>query len=159
MLVPMNEKYAREISNWKYTGQYNLYSFSNNEETIEELMNGTYYVYLTMNKSEIIGYFCIGESARIPTLEEYIYDEEYLDIGLGMRPDLCGKGLGYNFLLSGLEFLGEKYNKKKFRITVLSKNIRAIKLYIKIGFEEINTVRHRKTIDKFLIMEYNLEDN
>lgn len=154
MLIAMTEEYAKEIAGWKYGGRYALYSFSDNEETIKELMNGDYYVYLTMNKSEIVGYFCVKDSARVDTIEEDIYDGEYLDIGLGMRPDICGKGLGYNFLKTGLEYLGKKYKTDKFRITVLAKNLRAIKVYERLGFKEVKTVRHKKTIDQFLFMEY-----
>lgn len=155
MLVPMSEDYAIEIANWKYNGRYSLYSMTENEETIEELMDGKHFVFLTMDKREIVGFFCVGQSARVPLIEDDVYDEEYLDLGLGMRPDLCGKGLGYNFLLSGIEFLGNEYNTDKFRITVLAKNQRAIKVYDKIGFEQVRVARHKKTIDEFLILEYN----
>lgn len=154
MLVPMNEDYAKEIANWKYEGKYSLYSLTNNEDTIKELMNGKHFVFLTMNKKEIIGFFCVGESARVPLLEDNIYDDEFLDVGLGMRPDLCGRGLGKNFLMTGLEFLGKEFNSDRFRITVVSKNKRAIRLYKNLGFEQAKVVRHKKTIDEFLILEY-----
>lgn len=157
MLVAMNEDYARKIANWSYSGSYSLYSLTDNEETIRELMNGQHFVFLTMDKQEIVGFFCTGESARVSLIEDDIYTDDFLDVGLGMRPDLCGKGLGYNFLLTGLEFLSKEYRTESFRITVLAKNIRAIKLYNKVGFKQVRIARHRKTIDEFLILEYKRE--
>lgn len=150
----MEEEYAKEIANWKYSGNYSLYSLTENEETIRELMDGNHYVFLTMDKREIVGFFCVGESARVPIIEKDVYDNLFLDVGLGMRPDLCGRGLGYNFMLTGLDFLAERYKTNSFRLSVVSKNIRAIKLYNKVGFEHKRTVRHEKTIDEFYIMEY-----
>lgn len=154
MLLAMNEEYAREIASWKYSGKYSLYSLSDSEETIKGLMDGSHYVFLTMDKREIVGFFCVGEAARVPLIEEDVYDERFLDVGLGMRPDLCGRGLGHNFLLTGLEFLGDKYRTDSFRITVVSKNLRAIKVYTRLGFKQVRSVRHKKTIDEFLILEY-----
>lgn len=56
---------AREIGRWKYEEPYSLYDFSEEEETMKELLNGTYYGCCNEN-GELIGYFCFGESAQVP---------------------------------------------------------------------------------------------
>ena len=153
MLVKMDRECAREVASWKYGGKYSLYSFSDSEETVEELVGGNYYAFMTMNKQEIIGYFVVGKDARVDLEEKEIYSEDYIDLHLGLRPDLCGKGLGYNFLMSGMEYFEEEFKNNRFRITVIAKNKRAIKLYEKAGFKEVRRVRHSRTIDEFIVLK------
>ena len=42
----------------------------------------------------VLGHVSYGPDGRIPTVENYPYSEDCLDMGLGLRPDLCGRGLG-----------------------------------------------------------------
>jgi hypothetical protein len=53
---------------------------------------------------DLAGYFCFGEDARVPAGRRLgVYERESaLDVGLGMRPDLAGRGLGAGFVLAGL---------------------------------------------------------
>ena len=51
---------ANEINTWTYEEPYNLYSFSGEEEVIEELLDGTYYGCCD-DKGEFIGYFVLGK--------------------------------------------------------------------------------------------------
>ena len=77
-----------------------------------------------------------------------------LDIGLGMIPALCGKGEGYSFMKSGLDFAKTKFNTKQFRLIVAIFNIRAIRVYEKIGFRSSSIITHRKTQKAFQVMTY-----
>lgn len=85
---------ANEINTWTYEEPYHLYSFSGEEEVIEELLDGTYYGCCDDN-GEFIGYFCFGENAQVPGgRDAHLYGgEDVIDIGLGMKPALTGKGL------------------------------------------------------------------
>ena len=79
----MTLEHAEVISNWKYPDEYAIYSFQNNSETINELMTEDYYACLDQ-EDRLIGYFCYGKAARIPTVEANVYDDNMLDIGLGL---------------------------------------------------------------------------
>ncbi|MEN6313626.1 MAG: GNAT family N-acetyltransferase [Clostridiaceae bacterium] len=151
MIIPMTNNYAVEISNWKYENQYSIYSFQQNDDTFKELMNGDYYAYLDLNNN-LLGYFCFGKSARIPTVEPDTYNLEMLDIGLGMMPSLCGKGKGYSFMKAGLDFAKNKFNTKCFRLTVAIFNKRAICLYEHTGFRLSSIVSHKITKKSFQVM-------
>ena len=75
--------------------------------------------------------------------------EPALDVGLGMRPDLTGRGLGEEFVHAGLRFARETYSPPAFRLTVATFNQRAIRVYERAGFETVETFgaptqRHRK---------------
>ncbi|MBH1941543.1 GNAT family N-acetyltransferase [Mobilitalea sibirica] len=151
VISPMDLNAACHIAKWEYEDIYAVYSFKENEETIKELLNGDYYM-AHNNQNEIIGYYCFGKSAQIPVKQTEAYTSCFLDIGFGMRPDLCGKGLGYDFLKSGIEYSINHFNAKKYRLTVATFNKRAIALYNKIGFKKVNTVQHLISNNKFEIM-------
>lgn len=46
-----------EISQWTYENEYGIYSFEQNAETIEELLNGDY-IACTDQNNKLVGYFC-----------------------------------------------------------------------------------------------------
>lgn len=148
-VVKMTEEYACFISSWKYDGIYSFYD--HNENGIADFMDGTHFACLDEN-DKLIGYFCFGADARIPTVENYIYTEDFLDIGLGLKPDLCGKGLGLAFINKGLDFAQKHFNITKFRLSVAVFNERAINVYLKAGFSikcEVTNSYHK---NKFVIM-------
>lgn len=126
---------AKEITSWQYEEPYALYSFSYDVETMEELLDGTYYS-CRNDEGELIGYFCFGENAQVPGgRDAKLYGGEgIVDIGLGMKPKLTGNGMGGSFLESGIIFAEETFRPTQLRLSVAAFNERAIKLYEKAGF-------------------------
>jgi ribosomal-protein-alanine N-acetyltransferase len=153
MIIPMTIIYAAQVSGWTYENEYSIYSFPKNDDTVQELMNGDYYACLDQC-NELLGYFCFGKSAQIPTMETDAYNSEMLDIGLGMQPALCGKGRGYLFVKAGLDFAIKEFHNRRLRLTVASFNQRAIYVYEKIGFRHSAIVTHNNTKKAFRIMTY-----
>lgn len=152
----MSENHAKEISTWTYNEPYSIYDGDGSEEFIKELIDGSYYSVIDKN-DDLVGYYCFGVSAQVPAGKQYqVYDDvSFIDIGLGMRPDLCGEGNGYGFFNNGLKFAESKFSSKKFRLTVAAFNHRAIKLYEKIGFiKKVTFVRELSDRNiTFLVME------
>jgi ribosomal-protein-alanine N-acetyltransferase len=89
----------------------------------------------------LTGYFCFGEGAQVAAGKRLgVYEvEPALDVGLGMRPDLTGMGLGAEFLRAGLRIAREIYSPPAFRLTVAAFNHRAIRVYERAGFETVET--------------------
>lgn len=128
----MDDSFALEILAWKYDKPYDSYSNEYSSEAMHELLNHLYFVVVD-NQDAIIGYFCIEESAQLPIGEDMgIYPPGYIDVGIGMRPDLTGKGKGELFLSFILEQLHA--GAIPIRLTVAVFNTRAIHLYERLGF-------------------------
>ncbi len=147
----INLKDTKSILKWKYPNPYDLYNMNDSEECIFELMQGTYYS--VRQKDELIGFFCFGENAQIPIKETMgLYNDDLLDIGLGLNPVLVDKGLGYTFLNAGLKFANNKFNQRTFRLTVAQFNKRAIKVYKKSSFKIVKSFNRKKDDTEFYIM-------
>ena len=145
----MTKEYARQISLWKYDGAYSFYDHDGN---IDEFLDN-YHYFSTNSKGELIGFFCFGNNAQIPTIEENVYDTTFIDIGLGLRPDLCGKNLGLSFLNAGLDFARDIYQTNHFRLSVAAFNERAIKVYKSANFFIDQEVTNSYFNNKFYIMK------
>ena len=115
-VVPMSEAYAREIACWQYPGAYAIYSLQPSEELLAELLDGSYYACLD-GAGTLMGYFCFGQSARIPLSQEQqaLYQQDCLDFGLGMEPRRCGKGEGTAFMQAGLAFAAKTFPPRQLR--------------------------------------------
>ena len=131
---------ARAISSWRYSGPYSVYN--GNPASVESLLEPRYFYHSVHDDhGDLVGYFCYGEDARVSAGKRLgLYEiEPALDLGLGMRPDLTGHGLGEEFVQAGLHFAREKYSPPAFRLTVATFNRRAISVYERSGFVPIET--------------------
>lgn len=153
----MSSKDAEEIAMWKYEVPYNLYNGNGSSEYVRELLNGIYYAVKAKDSgNSLIGYFCFGESAQIPAGRLCdVYNEDLVDIGLGMNPMKCGKGMGEYFLQQGIAFARYIFFDKGLRLTVAIFNERAIKVYKRCGFEIIGSFTREAENQKmvFLVMK------
>jgi RimJ/RimL family protein N-acetyltransferase len=58
-------------------------------------------------------------------------------LGLGMRPDLTGRGLAQPFIEAGLEYARREWRPRTFRLWVARWNERALRAYRRAGFHEV----------------------
>jgi len=79
----------------------------------------------------------------------YYFDErsDTIEIGLGLRPDLTGKGLGLKFFLEGVAFAHERFPGRRVTLNVAAFNERAITVYERAGFRRIG--EHVRTFDRW----------
>lgn len=130
----MNEKLATDILNWKYDKPYDFYNNELTAEEMREILDGTYYA-LIDDAEELIGFFCIGETAQVPIGNQHgVYTGDFVDMGLGMNPKLVGKGNGFEFCSFIIRYIKENYKGTAIRLTVATFNKRAIHLYKNLGF-------------------------
>ncbi|MFD4707463.1 GNAT family N-acetyltransferase [Gottfriedia sp. NPDC058432] len=134
----MTESYATEILSWSYAPPYDFYNNELSQEGLEELLNNQYLAVIDQYEN-LIGFYCIGQSAQVPKGNEFgVYERRMIDIGLGVRPDLMGKGFGSGIFRFILEKIHETTNLSTYRLTVAKFNKRAIRLYENFGFKVEN---------------------
>jgi [ribosomal protein S18]-alanine N-acetyltransferase len=71
--------------------------------------------------------------------------------GLGLRPDLTGRGLGLEFVRAGIQLIRERFGPRRIILDVAEFNERAAKVYERAGFRA--TGRHVREGVTFVDME------
>jgi [ribosomal protein S18]-alanine N-acetyltransferase len=145
---PMTEAEAREIAAWRYDGPYAFYNTpegaADDPGYLRELLDpdNPYYAALD-SQGGLIGFLAFGGPAQVGTPEERSEaygGEEALDVGLGLRPDLTGRGLGLAFVEAGLAFARQRFSPARFRLSVATFNRRAIRVYEGAGFRRVRAM-------------------
>src|SRR6266568_2066981 len=125
----MNAQDAHAIAAWHYEGLYTFYDLDQDPDDLAEFLNpqsweDNYHSVLN-EQSELAGFFSFKQ------------DSTTVEIGLGLRPDLTGKGIGLEFVQAGLTFARGKYSPTSFRLRVATFNQRAIRVYEQAGFQPV----------------------
>lgn len=154
----MTEKNARSIIAWHYEAPYDVYNLTvaPGEDSVQEylLPENAYYSIHDVH-DEMIGYCCFGQDARVPGGE---YQDNALDVGLGLRPDLTGKGYGREFVQAILDFGLKQYAPQAFRMTVAAFNKRAIRVYQTLGFTPVMNFTKNRNGTPFILMKQDIKE-
>jgi [ribosomal protein S18]-alanine N-acetyltransferase len=117
----MTAEDAEAIAAWRYPGPYAFYDWDQDPGDLAELLDpGEWgrHNFAADADGELAGFFVFKRGA------------ESTEIGLGLRPDLTGRGLGGRFLEAGLRFAGAE----RYTLAVATFNRRAIVVYERAGF-------------------------
>jgi len=125
----------RERDAWRYDPPYDFY----NGDGLP-VKNPEFFFAVRDDEGALIGFYFFG-----PCGDALFY-------GLGLRPDLTGRGLGEQFMLAGLTFARPIYGHRRVVLDVAAFNERAIRLYRRVGFTE--TGRHTETFDGYGAVEF-----
>jgi len=134
-ITPMTPDDFADYEQWHYQPPYDFY-----DSDQDPVVNPERYFAVRDDDGALIG-FLYFESK-----------DDALEYGLGLRPDLTGKGLGLEFFREGLEFGRERYRPALIRLFVAAFNERAIKVYERAGFRE--TGRHVRTFARWGNVEF-----
>ncbi|MGM9619399.1 MAG: GNAT family N-acetyltransferase [Oscillospiraceae bacterium] len=123
----LTEEDKREICAWKYGGEYAVYDLPPYEAMRQAGLGfadpGKAKQYLGFWRGDaLIGFVNILEEAA------------EVFIGLGVRPDCCGKGYGCEILREAYRIAKARYPAKPLYLEVRTWNRRAIRCYEKAGF-------------------------
>lgn len=150
----MTEEYAKDISTWRYPYPFENYSFESNDFEMKQLFNGLYFPALLSTDNSLSGFIAIGPSAQIRRKgNNYFYDDEsYTDIALGLKPDMCGRGLGQHLLEAAIAFAKKHYPEDGVRLTVEARNKRAHYLYKRAGFKKVKSFKRGLFRSRLIVM-------
>ncbi|GAA5416097.1 hypothetical protein Pryu01_01129 [Paraliobacillus ryukyuensis] len=132
---------------WHYDGIYSFYDMESDPEDLVEFTdpNARGNVFAVTSDDALAGFLSIEQR-----------ESNTVEIGLGMRPDLTGIGLGADFLAQCLAFIQTTFSPERITLAVATFNQRAIKTYRKIGFVDRETFMQATNGDtyEFVRMEY-----
>jgi len=126
----MTEADARAVAEWRYPGEYAFYDADADAGDLAELMDaarwGREYFAVDGEDGALAGFFVVKRRG------------EAKEIGLGLHPDLTGRGLGSAFVEAGLAFAAPG----PYLLQVAAFNVRAIRVYERAGFVAIERHEH-----------------
>ncbi len=132
---PMSAQSAQAIARWQYEGVYSFYNAESDPDDLAELLDphnwSDHYYEVVGEQGDLIGFIYLKRDGPV------------VEIGLGLRPDLTGRGLGRQFLLDALDFAAQRDALAGFRLLVATFNERAIRVYTKAGFQAAGIVIQR----------------
>lgn len=131
----MNASAAREILSWEYDPPYDFYNLANAGEVrvLDSFLDPVNRCHrIESPELGLIGFCCFGPDARVPGGD---YSADRLDVGLGLRPDLTGSGLGSEIIPLVCEFALDRFGAADLRVSIAAFNRRARRAWGKAGFE------------------------
>ena len=137
---PVTAVDARQFVRWAYEPPYDIYNMvddPHDPNLVEAAVNYFLdpalpcYVLDGDDEAEILAFCTFGEDAQVPGGD---YSLEAVDIGLGVRPDLTGRGLGQRFVTAVIQFAIQKFQPAYLRVTIAAFNERALRVWQRQGF-------------------------
>ena len=119
-----------ELASWRYPPPYDFY-----DGDVDPVVNPERHFGAFDERGELVGFYYFEE--KPPDL----------DYGLGLRPDLVGRGLGLEFFVTGLAFARERYGARRVYLHVAEFNERARIVYERAGFVVVS--RHVRSFERF----------
>ena len=134
LIRPMTAADAHAVAGWRYPGIYAFYDADGDPADLAELLDpagwGTRY-FAADAGGELAGHLVFKLAA-----------DGIAEIGLGLRPDLTGRGLGLPFLRAAMRYAEQALGATRFTLAVAAFNRRAIKVYERAGFSVTDRYLH-----------------
>jgi [ribosomal protein S18]-alanine N-acetyltransferase len=140
----MQDAEAIEISGWHYEPPYDFYDATSDQDDLQELLDP--------ERRKDAYFSAFNEYGSLVGFFQFESDGTTVDVGLGMRPDLTGKGHGIEFLFAGLEFARRRFSPEGFTLSVATFNERAIQVYERAGFRRDAVYKHNTNGGEYLFL-------
>jgi ribosomal-protein-alanine N-acetyltransferase len=132
---PASARFIKEMTQWQYAPPYELYSGDdkppNNPERFLDVRD---------EDGETIGFYYFEPRG------------DAVFFGLGLRPDLTGRGIGSEFVKRGLRFARRRFGRARIVLDVAAFNKRAITVYERSGFRVVGS--HRRVVEGWGEIEF-----
>ena len=133
----MSDDHAAAIAEWRYEFPYEWYDTSADPRRVELFANLARRTHLraVVDDGELVGFVNF-----VPAGNE-------VRLGLGMRPDLTGRGLAQPFIEAGLDYARREWRPRMFRLWVAQWNERALRAYRRAGFREVPSAEASRFVE------------
>lgn len=129
-IQPMSQDSAEQIAAWTYPAPYDFYDMVADEEDLAQLLSES-----TRENT----YFEVIRNGALFGFATFFPKKDHLEIGLGMKPDQTGQGLGVNFYQAIEDYARKNFDCRVLQLSVASFNQRALALYQKVGYEKVES--------------------
>ena len=132
---PMTATDAHAIAAWRYPDEYSFYDADADPDDLAELLDPAewgrrYFAADEMSQHKLAGLLVVKLTGTVA------------EIGLGLRPDLTGHGLGESFVRTCLRFASAALGAQSYTLAVAAFNRRAVAVYERAGFQEEERFEH-----------------
>jgi [ribosomal protein S18]-alanine N-acetyltransferase len=131
----MTQDDAAAVAGWSYPPPYDFYDADADAGDLAELLDpgrrAGRYLSAVDGEGELVGFAQLSP------------DGDAVRIGLGLRPDLTGRGLGEAYVQTVLAAARDRHAPARFTLQVAAFNGRAIAVYERAGFAEVERGPHR----------------
>jgi len=133
---PLTQADAEAIALWHYPEPFSFYDWAEDPGDLAELLDpalrGDAYHAVEDAAGDLIGFFSFKRR-----------DPGTVEIGLGLRPERTGQGLGGAFIEAGLDYGRARFDAEQWTLSVATFNRRAITVYERAGFAAARAYMHR----------------
>jgi len=122
------EGHAGEVAGWHYEPPYDFYDLASDpadEAAMRDPARAEHFRAVLADGDEWLDAFWYFDWHR-----------DVVEVGIGLRPDLTGRGHGESFLSAQLAYAAGSWHPAAFRLFVAAWNERAIRLCERFGFRE-----------------------
>ena len=149
---PLRKMDVLEITLWKYGPPHDIYNHrpEEREQDIRYMLdplNGFFSI--RAGGGELIGFCSFGKDAQVSGGD---YGGDALDTGLGIRPDITGRGMGIRIIGEVLGFAERQFRPAEYRVTIAAFNERALRAWKHAGFIEMQEFHRSGDGRKFIIL-------
>jgi RimJ/RimL family protein N-acetyltransferase len=149
-ITPMDAAAAEEATAWRYPPPYALYSLDDDPAMLITVFSDPAYGYFQLReRGALVGFCCFGAEGQVFGGD---YSAPALDVGIAMRPDLTGRGLGRRYMGAVIAFAEEQFAPPALRLTVAAFNARARRLYVGLGFRSIQRFNSPSSSRDYIVM-------
>ena len=145
----MSQEDAEAIAEWHYPAPFSFYDASADPNDLAELLDpalrGAGYESVRNESGDLVGFFQFKQNRP-----------DAIEIGLGLRPDLTGCGLGGAFLEAGLRRARARFGPTRIVLSVATFNRRAVTVYKRAGFAAVRTYTHSTNGGEWEFLEMEL---
>lgn len=112
-LRPATDSDVRELATWQYDPPYDVYDITMNpDKAVAYFLGPGVHCYTLLDGNDVAGYCTFGHDAQVPGGN---YDEDGLDIGLGIEPARTGRGEGHRYVTAVVAHASATFEPRQLR--------------------------------------------
>jgi len=111
-----NDTYGREVATWHYEPPYDFYDLASDPHDAAEMHDPAH----AAHYRAVLG----DGDGCLDAFWYFNWPDAAVEVGIGLRPDLTGRGLGESFLRAQLDYATGEWRPATFRLFVAAWNER-----------------------------------